>query len=126
MRSVGGVRVYDWIEDQEDFIRASDLVIARAGHGTIMKSLVYGRPMVLVPIPDHTEQYGNARRAVSLHVAEMIDQNMLNHDTLQSTVERVLESPEYVTNAVRISKETASMNAVALACDIVEGLATNS
>ena len=126
MRSVGGVRVYDWIEDQEDFIRASDLIIARAGHGTIMKSLVYGRPMVLVPIPDHTEQYGNARRAVSLHVAEMIDQNMLNHDTLQSTVERVLESPEYATNAVRISKETASMDAVALACDIVEGLASHS
>lgn len=124
--SVGGVRVYDWIENQDDFIRASDLVIGRAGHGTIMKSLAYGKPMMLVPIPDHTEQYGNARRATSLHVAEMIDQNMLNRDTLRSKVEKVLGSHKYTTNASRISKEAAGMNAVARACDIVEGLADRS
>jgi UDP:flavonoid glycosyltransferase YjiC (YdhE family) len=123
MHSVGGVLVCDWIENQDDFIRASDLVIGRAGHGTIMKSLACGKPMVLVPIPDHTEQYGNARRTVSLHVAEMIDQNMLDHDTLKSTVEKVLESHKYTTNASRISKEAAAMDAVAMACDIVEGLA---
>ena len=126
MHSVGGVRVYDWIENQDDFIRASDLVIGRAGHGTIMKSLTYGKPMVIVPIPDHTEQYGNARRAVSLHVAEMIDQNTLDHESLKAKLEQVLESPEYATNAKRISKEAAAMNAVATACDIVESLASHS
>jgi UDP-N-acetylglucosamine--N-acetylmuramyl-(pentapeptide) pyrophosphoryl-undecaprenol N-acetylglucosamine transferase len=126
MHSVGRVGVYDWIENQDDFIRASDLVIGRAGHGTIMKSLAYGKPMVLVPIPDHTEQYGNARRAASLHVAEMIDQNMLDHDTLKSKVEKVLESHKYTTNASRIGKEAAAMDAVAMACDIVEGLASRS
>jgi UDP-N-acetylglucosamine--N-acetylmuramyl-(pentapeptide) pyrophosphoryl-undecaprenol N-acetylglucosamine transferase len=124
--SVGGVGVYDWIENQDDFIRASDLVIGRAGHGTIMKSLAYGKPMVLVPIPDHTEQYGNARRAVSLHVAEMIDQNMLADDTLKSKVEKVLESRKYTVNALQIGKEAATMDAVAMACDIVEGLASRS
>jgi UDP-N-acetylglucosamine--N-acetylmuramyl-(pentapeptide) pyrophosphoryl-undecaprenol N-acetylglucosamine transferase len=126
MHSVDGVRVYDWIENQDDFIRASDLVIGRAGHGTIMKSLAYGKPMVLVPIPDHTEQYGNARRAASLHVAEIIDQNMLDHDTLNSKVEKVLESHKYTTNASRISEEAATMDAVAMACDIGEGLASRS
>ena len=126
MHSVGGVVIYDWIENQDDFIKASDLVIGRAGHGTIMKSLAYGKPMVLVPIPDHTEQYGNARRAASLHVAEMIDQNMLDHDSLKSKVEKVLESNKYITNASRIGKEAAAMDAVAMACDIVEGLASRS
>jgi len=124
MHSVGGVSVYDWIENQDDFIRASDLVIGRAGHGTIMKSLAYGKPMVLVPIPDQTEQYGNARRAASLHVAETIDQNTLDRDTLKSKVDKVLESEKYIMNASRISKEVAAMDAVAMACDILEGLAS--
>lgn len=124
--SMGGVWVYDWIENQDDFIKASDLVIGRAGHGTIMKSLAYGKPLVLVPIPDQTEQNGNARRASSLHVAEIIDQNMLNHDTLKSKVEKVLESHEYTTNASRVSKEVTAMDAVAMACDIVEGLASRA
>src|SRR5208337_2957154 len=43
-----GVTVYEWIENQDDFIKASDLIISRAGHGTIMKSLVYGKQMILV------------------------------------------------------------------------------
>ncbi len=124
--TVNGVRVYDWIENQDDFIRASDLVIGRAGHGTIMKSLVYGKPMVLVPIPDHTEQYGNATRAVTLHVAEMIDQNSLNHDTLKSLVESVLQSSEFREHSAQISKAAASMDAVAKACDAVQDLARHS
>ena len=124
--SVNGVKVYDWIENQDDFIRASDLVISRAGHGTIMKSLVYGKPMILVPIPDHTEQYGNASRAMSLHVGEMIDQNSLNHDTLKRLIESVLQSSEFREHSAQISKAATSMDAVARACEAVQDLAKHS
>jgi UDP-N-acetylglucosamine--N-acetylmuramyl-(pentapeptide) pyrophosphoryl-undecaprenol N-acetylglucosamine transferase len=119
-RSTGGVKVYDWIEKQDDFIRASDLVVGRAGHGTIMKALTYGKPMVVVPIPDHTEQYGNARRAVSLHVAEMIDQDSLDYENLKSKVGQVLASPGYTANARRIGERASGMNAVGTACSIIE------
>jgi UDP-N-acetylglucosamine--N-acetylmuramyl-(pentapeptide) pyrophosphoryl-undecaprenol N-acetylglucosamine transferase len=121
--SVNGVKVYDWIENQDDYIKASDLVISRAGHGTIMKSLVYGKPMVLVPIPDHTEQYGNASRAISLHVAEMIDQSSLNHESLKSAVDSVLQSNEFREHSAQISKSAASLDAVAKACDALQDLA---
>ena len=121
-RMLNGIRIYDWIEDQDDFIRASDLVVSRAGHGTIMKSLAYGKPMVLIPIPDHTEQYSNARRASSLHVAEMIDQNRLNYETLESAFQAILETDQYRINAVQISKKAASLHAVAVACDLISDL----
>ncbi len=121
--SVNGVKVFDWIENQDDYIEASDVVVGRAGHGTIMKSLAHGKPMVLVPIPDHTEQYGNAKRAKSLHVAEMIDQNTLNHDTLKSTIQRILESEDYHENSIRIGRHAVSMQAVSTACDLIANLA---
>ena len=118
--------VFDWIDNQDEFIQASDLVMGRAGHGTIMKSLLYGKPMVLVPIPDHTEQYGNARRAASLHVAEMIDQDRLNQSTVAAEVSKVLGNSEYAQSAERISREAASMHAITTACDLVQALAANS
>jgi UDP-N-acetylglucosamine--N-acetylmuramyl-(pentapeptide) pyrophosphoryl-undecaprenol N-acetylglucosamine transferase len=121
--SRGGLIVYDWIENQDDFIKASDIVLSRAGHGTIMKSLSYGKPMILVPIPDHTEQYSNARRAVSLHVAEIIDQGKLGTETLRTAVERMLGSDEYRTSSQRINEVAASIHAVSTACDLVMGLA---
>ena len=118
-RSTDGVKVYDWIEDQDDFIKASDVVISRAGHGTIMKSMAYGKPMILIPIPDHTEQYGNARRATALHVAQMIDQHKVDGETLKTAIERILESGECHQNAVQIREHARSSNAISLACDTI-------
>ncbi len=121
--SMDRLRVYDWIENQDDFITASDVVVSRAGHGTIMKSLVHGKPMVLIPIPDHTEQYGNARRARLLHVAEMIDQNRLNSGTLKSAIHKILETDEIRTNSKRIMETAAPMHAIAAACDVISSTA---
>ena len=115
-----GLRIFDWIQNQDDYILASDLVVSRAGHGTIMKSLVYGKPMVLVPIPDHTEQYGNARRAEALNVARIIDQSKLSGDTLHTALNEVLTEPEYTTNAKRVQRNVASLDAIRIACDFVE------
>ncbi len=122
-RSEKGVRVFDWIENDRDILTASDLVIARAGHGTIMKALRYGKPMVLVPIPDHTEQYGNASRAAALQVAEIIDQDAVNTDSLRTKIESVLRSRKYAENSIRISNETSSTQAVIVASDVIESLA---
>jgi UDP-N-acetylglucosamine--N-acetylmuramyl-(pentapeptide) pyrophosphoryl-undecaprenol N-acetylglucosamine transferase len=122
-RLVHGVIVYDWIENQDDFIRASDVIVSRAGHGIIMKSLMHGKPMVLVPIPDHTEQYGNARRAGSLRTAQTIDQSKLNHQTLESAIVRVLKSPRYRQHSIEIMKAATSMHAIGTACEEVSKFA---
>ena len=123
LRSLHGMKVYDWIEDQDSVIRASEIVISRAGHGTIMKSLVHGKPMLLIPIPDHTEQYGNARRAKALHVAEIIDQARLDSGTLKAAVNQILQSDEYRKHCAKIQEEAASMRAVETACDGITSLA---
>jgi len=120
---VHGVLVYDWIEDQDDFINASDLIISRAGHGTILKSIAFGKPMILIPIPDHTEQYSNARRATSLQVAEVMDQRRVNERTLEETVRRILENGKYYQNAVKIREQARSSQAVNLACDAIMAMA---
>jgi len=122
-RLLHGMIVYDWIENQEDFIRASDVIVSRAGHGTIMKSLMYGKPMILVPIPDHTEQYGNARRAGSLQVAQTIDQNKLNHETLESAILEVLKNPQYRGHSTEIMRTATSMHAIGTACEAISSLA---
>ena len=115
-----GLRIFDWIQNQDDYMIVSDVVVSRAGHGTIMKSLVYGKPMVLVPIPDHTEQYGNARRAEALKVARIIDQSKLNGCTLDTALNEVLTEPKYTKNAQKVQKNVASMHAIKIACDLVE------
>jgi UDP:flavonoid glycosyltransferase YjiC (YdhE family) len=119
-------RVYDWLENQDDFIRASDILVCRAGHGTIMKSLLYGKPMVLIPIPDHTEQIGNARRATQLHVAKVVEQSALNGSTLESAIREVLDSNVYRKKSAEISRRAASMHAIPTSCNMIQKLGRQS
>jgi len=121
-----GVRVFDWLENQNEYLAACDIVVSRAGHGTIMKSLTYGKPMILIPIPDHTEQIGNARRAAQLHVAKVIDQGTLNADTLTSAVEDLIGSAAFRENSALISRSARTLNGIRSACNIIEKLPQRS
>jgi UDP:flavonoid glycosyltransferase YjiC (YdhE family) len=122
-RRIKTVRVFEWLENQDDYINACDVVVSRAGHGTIMKALTYGKPMVLIPIPDHTEQIGNAQRAAQLHVAKVVNQNALNRDTLELAVDDIIQSDNFRRNCAEISSDARALKAVPLACDIIERLA---
>jgi UDP-N-acetylglucosamine--N-acetylmuramyl-(pentapeptide) pyrophosphoryl-undecaprenol N-acetylglucosamine transferase len=113
--------VYDWIEDQDEVLEASSVVVSRAGHGTMMKSIMLGKPMILVPIPDHTEQYGNAKRASELGLAEIIPQREVTTERLLSATTRLLDSPP--DSLRRLSKQIPLNDGGAIGAGEIEALA---
>jgi len=113
--------VYGWIEDQYEVLEASSVVVSRAGHGTIMKSIMLGKPMILIPIPDHTEQYGNAKRASKLGLAEIVPQREVTTERLLDATRRLLKSPP---NALRtLTMHTPFSEAIAIGASEIEALA---
>jgi len=101
----GNILAFDWLQERSQYevLKACDLVVSRAGHGIIMKAMTFGKPMILIPIPDHTEQYGNAKRAVLLGFAKILDQDKVNPDNLMEIMNQVLESEELRETAGQIS-----------------------
>ena len=89
---MGKLTLLPWIENRFDYLEACDLVISRAGHETIMQSIGYGKPSVIIPVPKHPEQYGNARRAMEMRVAKVMHQKDLTLEHLVQRVDDVLES----------------------------------
>ena len=84
--------IYKWIPNRFEYLKSCDLVIGRAGHGTMTQCLCYGKPMILVPTPSHTEQISNAKQAEDLGVAKIILQEKLNRDRLLKGIKQMLES----------------------------------
>jgi len=82
-----------------------DVVVSRAGHGTIMEAVSCGKPMVLIPTPGHSEQYGNARRAVEIGFAEAVEQYDLTAERLVEKVETVLNEESYRRKAEELQAE---------------------
>ncbi|MFH1179313.1 MAG: glycosyltransferase [Candidatus Bathyarchaeota archaeon] len=90
----GNLTLVPWIENRFDYLEACDAVISRGGHETLMQSISYGKPSVIIPVPKHPEQYGNARRAMEMGVAKSMHQQDVTLEHLVQRVEEVLESDE--------------------------------
>jgi len=118
----GNLTVYDWVDNQYDLLKASSVVISRAGHGTIMKAIMLGKPMILIPIPDHTEQYGNARRASQLGSAEVIPQRDVTAERLLEATKRLLGSP--LPGLERLTSNTPLTEGIPIAAHEITSLAT--
>jgi len=100
----GNITIHEWMTEQSywrTFERA-DVIVSRAGHETIMKAISEGKPVVLIPPPNHTEQANNARRAEELGVAVVLDQSRLDAAELAGAISRTLTDNRE--NARRLSE----------------------
>jgi UDP-N-acetylglucosamine--N-acetylmuramyl-(pentapeptide) pyrophosphoryl-undecaprenol N-acetylglucosamine transferase len=115
------LHIFDWIDDLKQFklIKVSDVIISRAGHGIITKVLAYGKPLILIPIPNQTEQYGNATRAEKLGVAKIIEQDFLSKETLQNSIDEILNEEKFKKNFIKMDKITQSLDGVEIATDLI-------
>jgi len=83
--------IVPWLEDEHLALSAAEVVISRAGQTTVLKSIAFGCRMVLMPVPDHAEQVGNAFSAASKGLAVVVDQRELTPESLRSAVLKALE-----------------------------------
>ena len=120
----GNLKVFKWVTNRFEYLKACDIVVSRAGHGTVMQTICYGKPSILIPTPKHTEQHNNARRAVDLGVALSIEQDNLNRGTLLSAVEALKEDGRFVERAVNLQREVSQLDglktAIATTIEVTE------
>jgi UDP-N-acetylglucosamine--N-acetylmuramyl-(pentapeptide) pyrophosphoryl-undecaprenol N-acetylglucosamine transferase len=103
--SSGNLTAIPWVVDRYEYLKACDLVVCRGGHNTIMQSICYGKPSIIVPTPNHTEQYANARRAKELGFAEALHQKELDRDRLLEVADSLLSEPKYGERFTEISSK---------------------
>jgi UDP-N-acetylglucosamine--N-acetylmuramyl-(pentapeptide) pyrophosphoryl-undecaprenol N-acetylglucosamine transferase len=111
-KRLGKLTVHEWMTEQSywrTFERA-DVIVSRAGHETIMKAISQGKPLVLIPPPNHTEQANNAKRAEELGVAVVLDQATLDTKELAQAISTSLK--EHQQNARKLSMTLESADGI--------------
>ncbi|MFO7868812.1 MAG: undecaprenyldiphospho-muramoylpentapeptide beta-N-acetylglucosaminyltransferase [Bacteroidales bacterium] len=73
-KNIPSIHVYEFIKDMDIAFSAADVIISRAGAGTISELCVVGKPCILVPSPNVSEdhQTKNAQALVSKNAALMV------------------------------------------------------
>ncbi len=70
-RKIEGINSVGFVRDIENYISRASFVISTAGMGTIGDSLKLKKPMLLIPIENHIEQYVNAKTIENLGFGKM-------------------------------------------------------
>jgi len=102
-------------------LRTATLLVSHAGHGSVMKALWFGRPMVLVPWG--RDQPGVAARAQALGVAAVVPPDLVSTDALGSAVDRALASDEMRDRARDHARRLQMTDPPAAAAALLETLA---
>ncbi len=108
----------------EEFAGA-DLIIARAGAGTVAEITAAGRAAILVPFPgaadDH--QTRNAQALERAGAARMVRESEWRPGQLAAEICRFMEHPEDLTRMEEASRKLAKPHAAGQIADIIESLA---
>ena len=97
------------------------LLVSHAGHGSVMKALWEGKPMVLVPWG--RDQPGVAARAHALGVAEVVARGDGSEVTLAAAIDRVLASSEMHEAATSHATRLRTTDPPGTAATLLESLA---
>jgi UDP-N-acetylglucosamine--N-acetylmuramyl-(pentapeptide) pyrophosphoryl-undecaprenol N-acetylglucosamine transferase len=106
------VKVLDFIEDINAAYSASELVIARAGATTIAELLVLGKPSILIPSPNVSEnhQYHNARALADKSASVLLEDKQLEEklfETITGTISDSKKLDELSKNALLLARPDA-------------------
>jgi MGT family glycosyltransferase len=96
------------------------LFVSHAGHGSVMKALWKGRPMVLVPWG--RDQPGVAARASALGVAVVVPRDEASPQSIRSAIDNVLSSSDAADAAARHAARLQSTDPPGAAATLLETL----
>ena len=99
----------------------ANLVVSRAGAGTLIELAVTGTPSILIPYPFAAEDHQtfNAIAFQKAGAARLYQQSDLSAPKLQSTVTKLLNSPEQLERMAAAARGLATVNSAAKMAEII-------
>ncbi|MBK7756485.1 MAG: undecaprenyldiphospho-muramoylpentapeptide beta-N-acetylglucosaminyltransferase [Deltaproteobacteria bacterium] len=117
-----GVVVRDYEDDMGRAYAAADLVIARAGSSTLSELTALGKPAVLIPSPNVTDnhQEHNARGLASLGAAMVITEQGLNISEALERIGGLLSDPAALTKMAEASRAQGRLGVAEQVAGLIE------
>jgi UDP:flavonoid glycosyltransferase YjiC (YdhE family) len=90
-----------------------------------MQTICYQKPSIIIPVPKHPEQYGNARRAMELGVAKAVHQREIQYDFLLEIAKKMLKNEDYKKNLEKMNKNEDLGSGLELTFNLIASYLTN-
>jgi UDP:flavonoid glycosyltransferase YjiC (YdhE family) len=122
-RLTGGTLFFDWCPIKDELFMLSDVLVSRSGHRTIGQCIDTGKPAVLVPIHNHSEQLGNADKFQRLGLGIALRPEDLDTKRLVDSIDSCVQDPKYRMNAEAIGLISKKYNGMEKCTEIIDSYA---
>ena len=118
------VHIVQFIDDMPSAYASADLIVCRAGGGTVAELAVCGKPAILIPLPgsSNNEQAQNAE-TLHQHGAAIVIEDAALSTELEYAIEHLLKNPEKLkemsSNAHKYGKPLAAQEAATLIANFI-------
>lgn len=98
INNIKAVKIVPYIYNMEEVLNCSDLVVARSGAMTITEISNLGKPSILVPLPNvsNDHQLYNAKVLEKIGAAKIILNKDLNEKVINKEIEGIVNSSQYM------------------------------
>ena len=123
--NVKGLTAYDFIKEMDKAYAAADIIISRAGAIAISELCCIGKPIILVPSPNVSEnhQYKNAQSLVNKNAALLVEDIKANRK-LVDNLEKLLKNEDLKvslgSNIKKIAITDAAHRITKIALDLIK------
>ena len=115
-----GTLLYDWCPIKDELFLLSEVLVARAGHRTIGQCIDAGKPAVLVPIHNHSEQLGNAEKFQRLGLGIDILPQDLDPEGLTAAVDSCMRDPKFRKNLDAVGQVSKRYRGIEKCAEVIE------
>ena len=96
IENIQNAKILPYIYNMEEIMNVSNVIVARSGAMTITEISNLGKPSILVPLPNVSQdhQLYNAKVLENVGAAKIILNNDLTKDNLNTEIETIIKNPE--------------------------------
>ncbi len=119
------IRVYNFIEDINIAYSASDIIISRAGSGSISELCFVGKPVILIPssFVKNNHQYYNAIEIVNNNAAILVKDENINNDLIKVLIHLINNDDKQRKLSYNIKKLYTRNAAINIANILIQSIA---
>lgn len=124
LRALAGSPIVVQFAPQLEILARASLTITHSGLNTVMQSLLFGVPMVAIPLTH--DQPAIAARIAHSGTGDVIPPRKLSAESLKASIQRVMENPGFREKAQAIRESIRQAGGAERGADIVEGVLESS
>jgi UDP:flavonoid glycosyltransferase YjiC (YdhE family) len=103
---------YEWCPVRDEIFAMSNLLVLRGGHVAISQAIQFGKPIITIPIENHSEQLGNSEKIAEIGLGFMLKTKQLKTNQITDAIHQILDNSRYQRKAIELMKLSEKLDGI--------------